>query len=208
MKFKKEYANLSQKEKNRILKQYELEIRYARILKDTPNPERALLYKELYDDFYRKLPDNPIKLKAKTKNYVKEKTQRQIKFLLPFLNNTSNFIEIGAGDFSLTIALSNYVNHVAGVDVSKENIDKNRKIPKNVEILISSDSISIPKKSNTFNIAYSNQLLEHFHPNDLEIHLLNIYQLLKKDGIYVFQTPHKFFGPHDVSKFFHKSVCV
>ena len=49
MQFKKEYANLTNSEKCRILKQYKLEIKYATKLKNTPNPERASLYKILYD---------------------------------------------------------------------------------------------------------------------------------------------------------------
>ena len=206
MQFKKEYANLTNSEKCRILKQYKLEIKYATKLKNTPNPERASLYKILYDDFYKKLPDNPIKLKTRNKNYVNERTQRQIKFLSPFLKQYTNFIEIGSGDFSLTISLSPYVNYIMGIDVSDENISDEWIIPKNVEIYIASDSTSMPNKNHFFHIAYSNQLLEHFHPEDLDIHLSNVYNLLKNKGIYVFQTPHKFFGPHDVSKFFHNEA--
>tara|TARA_Y100000588_G_C14264188_1_gene929045 strand:+ start:1760 stop:2617 length:858 start_codon:yes stop_codon:yes gene_type:complete len=203
MQFKKEYNNLPKTEKDRIIKQYKIEVRYAAILKRTPNPARARLYKKLYDDFYRRLPENPLKIRAKKKGYIKNKTQRQTKLLLPFLTKSTNVIEIGSGDFSLTIGLSTYVNYIMGVDVSDENISKNQIIPDNVEIFIAKHSTSMPNKKNVFHLAYSNQLLEHFHPKDLKIHLSNIYSLLRITGKYVFQTPHKYFGPHDVTKYFH-----
>ena len=47
--------------------------------------------------------------------------------------------------------------------------------------------------------------MEHFHPEDLDKHLSQVFSLLRKKGKYIFQTPHKFFGPHDVSKFFHNT---
>tara|TARA_B100000519_G_C14182274_1_gene409099 strand:- start:146 stop:1009 length:864 start_codon:yes stop_codon:yes gene_type:complete len=203
MRFKKEYQYLLPKDKKRIIRHFKLEAKYAAILKNTPNPERSKLYKKLYDEFYERIPDNTLKLKANNKNYVNERTQRQIKFLLPYLNNSIDIIEIGSGDFSLTVGLSPYINSVVGVDVSSENIPINLKIPKNVKISIINDGATLPKNLKHFHIAYSNQLLEHFHPEDAVNHLSNVFAILRKEGKYIFQTPHKYFGPHDVSKYFY-----
>ena len=60
-------------------------------------------------------------------------------------------------------------------------------------------------QQNYFHIAYSNQLIEHLHPDDAKIHVMNVRQILTKNGQYIFQTPHMFFGPHDVSVFFHNT---
>ena len=46
------------------------------------------------------------------------------------------------------------------------------KIPENVKLYISEDGTSLPPTNNYFDIAYSNQLLEHFHPDDIKLHLL------------------------------------
>ena len=54
----------------------------------------------------------------------------------------------------------------------------------------------------TYDIVLSNQVLEHLHPEDLEAHLAGVYFLLKGGGRYVFCTPHRYSGPHDISKIF------
>ena len=48
----------------------------------------------------------------------------------------------------------------------------------------------------------SNQVIEHLHPEDLEAHLRGAYSILKGGGRYVFCTPHRYTGPHDVSRVF------
>jgi len=84
MQFKKEYNNLPRTEKDRIIKQYKIEVRYAAILKRTPNPERAHLYKKLYDDFYRRLPEHPLKIKAKKKVTLRIKRNGKLSFFCHF----------------------------------------------------------------------------------------------------------------------------
>ena len=37
---------------------------------------------------------------------------------------------------------------------------------------------------------------------DSKSHLINVYNILSSGGFYIFNTPHRFFGPHDVSVYF------
>jgi len=202
--FKKEFANLPKKQKDNILKQYELEIRYAKILKNTSDPlQRGKLYHELYNDYFKKLPEHPFLLRSKDKKYIEEKVKRTIRFLLPSINKSTKLIEIGAGDCSLTIGLSSYVGEVVGVDVSEEIMPDRSNLPDNVKLHISNDGTTLPFQLDYFQVSYSNQLLEHLHPEDTKLHLSNVKKILSVGGCYIFQTPHAFFGPHDVSVFFH-----
>lgn len=202
--FKKEYADLSPEHQKNIIQQYELEIEYAKILKKTSNvADRGRLYHELYDDYFKKLPAHPSLLKSKDEKYIKEKVQRTIQFLHPYINPSTHLIEIGSGDCSLTIGLSVHIKEVVGVDVSEEIMPKKSDLPENVSLYISEDGTTLPFQKKYFHVAYSNQLLEHLHPNDAKIHIMNVRRVLKKNGKYIFQTPHLFFGPHDVSVFFH-----
>ena len=123
--------------------------------------------------------------------------------MCPYINESTNFIEIGAGNCTLTIELSSYVNEIVAVDVSEEIMPDYNKIPDNVKLHVSNDGTALPYATNYFHVAYSNQLLEHFHPEDIKIHLSNVHEVLCMNGRYIFQTPHKYFGPHDVSKYFH-----
>ncbi|BBZ12411.1 class I SAM-dependent methyltransferase [Mycobacterium branderi] len=55
----------------------------------------------------------------------------------------------------------------------------------------------------TYDVAISDQVLEHLHPDDLEAHLRGALRILKPGGRYIFRTPHRFSGPHDVSQVFN-----
>jgi SAM-dependent methyltransferase len=57
-------------------------------------------------------------------------------------------------------------------------------------------------EDNSINVAFSDQLIEHFHIDDTLLHLKTIRRILKPGGIYLFRTPHAYNGPHDVSKYF------
>ncbi|GBE64659.1 hypothetical protein MFM001_11210 [Mycobacterium sp. MFM001] len=54
-----------------------------------------------------------------------------------------------------------------------------------------------------YDVAISDQVLEHLHPDDLEAHLRGALRILKPGGRYIFRTPHRFSGPHDVSRVFN-----
>ena len=53
-------------------------------------------------------------------------------------------------------------------------------------------------------VIYSNQLMEHLHPEDAAEQLDNIFRALRPGGTYVCITPNRVNGPHDVSKHFDR----
>ena len=53
-----------------------------------------------------------------------------------------------------------------------------------------------------YDFVVSNQVIEHFHPNDLNTHFQSVYQILNQQGSYIFTTPHCHTGPHDLSVVF------
>jgi SAM-dependent methyltransferase len=68
--------------------------------------------------------------------------------------------------------------------------------------LAMSDGCSVPVPESSVDLAYSDQLMEHLHPDDARTQLENIYQALKPGGIYLCITPNRLSGPHDVSRYF------
>src|SRR5213079_724544 len=60
--------------------------------------------------------------------------------------------------------------------------------------------ISLPPES--IDIAYSNQLLEHVHPEDAEDHVRPVFQTLQPRGKYICITPNRLSGPWDISRQF------
>jgi SAM-dependent methyltransferase len=110
-------------------------------------------------------------------------------------------MEIGPGDCALSIEAAKAAKQVYAVDVT-EGITR-RPLPQNCSRIIS-DGISIPVDAGSVDLAFSNQLMEHLHPDDAVEQLRNIYASLRDGGRYLCITPSRLLGPHDVSRYFDK----
>ena len=51
-------------------------------------------------------------------------------------------------------------------------------------------------------LVYSNQLMEHLHPDDALAQLGEVCRVLKPGGLYICSTPSRLTGPHDISLYF------
>ena len=96
--------------------------------------------------------------------------------------------------------LAKYVQRVYAIDVSDE-ISGKTKLPHNCNLILS-DGTSIPVDPGSVDIAYSNQLMEHLHPDDAVEQLYHIHEALKPGGMYICITPNRLCGPHDISRSF------
>jgi len=75
--------------------------------------------------------------------------------------------------------------------------------PDNFELRLS-DGSSVEVPASSVDVAYSNQLMEHLHPDDAVRHVRQVYQALKSGGIYVCVTPNRLGGPYDISRSFDR----
>jgi len=184
----------------RIREHYLIEKELAARLRDATRQERQRLYTVVYDELFQRVPDHP-QLTLKTDEQTRRRLVAERMWLLSrYLRSNSTYLEIGPGDCALAIAVSQRVRKVFAVDVSNE-IAAGVTLPKNVELAIS-DGCSIPVPEGSIDVAYSDQLMEHLHPDDACAQLANIYRALARDGVYVCLTPNRLSGPHDVSRYF------
>jgi len=183
-----------------IREHYEVEKELAARLLATPRAERGRAYQELYDELFRRIPHHP-QLRTKTTPAQRAREIAQpLAFLARFATPTSTYLEIGPGDCALAFAMADRVAQVVGVDVSEE-ITRVGAAPPNFRLIIS-DGTSVPLPAGSVDLAFSDQLIEHFHPDDTVEHFKLVRRLLKPGGVYVFRTPHRIHGPADVSRYF------
>ena len=178
---------------------YLIERELAERLRRASRCERRQLYTALYDELFRRVPDHP-QLKRKTEGRPQPETVFALKLLGRFLHGDAVFLEIGPGDCALSIEVAKSVRKVCAVDVSEE-IVKEIALPENFELALS-DGCSIPVPPGSVHLAYSDQLMEHLHPDDALEQLRNIYTALAPSGHYICITPNRLSGPHDISKYF------
>lgn len=192
--------NAEKRNLEQLKEHYEIEKELARKLLNSTKQERQHLYTDLYDELYRRVPHHSQLTRKSSPDTSAWIVAQRIQLLEHFLTPQATFLEIGAGDCSLSIEVSKRVRKVYVVDVSKE-ITKQVVFPENVEFILS-DGCSIPVPENGVNVAYSHQLMEHLHPDDAIEQLQNIYKVLAPSGIYICITPNRLSGPHDISRYF------
>jgi SAM-dependent methyltransferase len=154
----------------------------------------------VYNELFLRVPDHPQNVWKADQATQRRRCERQLGLLRGFLRPESVYLEVGAGDCYLAMAVAGGVRHAYAVDVS-EAITRGNGCPANFSLLLS-DGTSIPVPTESVDVAYSNQLLEHLHPDDAVHHLQEVYRALAPGGVYICATPHRFSGPQDVSGYF------
>jgi SAM-dependent methyltransferase len=184
----------------RVRAHYEIEKGLAGRLRVASREDRRRLYGQLYDELYRRVPDHPQLTRKDMPEEARDAIRRQLRMLRPHLSKDAVYLEVGPGDCGLTFEVAKQVHHAIGVDVSAEITSVDGR-PRNFELVLS-DGTSIPVAPASVDVAYSNQLMEHLHPDDAREQLLNLSRALRPGGVYVCITPNRLTGPHDVSRGF------
>ena len=197
---KQKSTKSEQRMPEQIREHYEIEKELANKLRNASKQERRYLYSSLYDELYRRVPLHPQLTRKLSPVETTQAVSSKMKFLMPFLNKNITFLEVGPGDCALSFEVAKFVKQVYAVDVSNE-ITKSSTTLENFQLILS-DGCSVPVPPNSVNVAYSNQLMEHLHPNDAFEQLQNIYNALIPGGVYICITPNRLSGPHDVSRDF------
>ena len=182
----------------RIISHYTIERELAARLRAAPANERARVYGEVYDELFRRVPDHP-QLAIDPAQRDREVRQK-LRFVSRFLDRRSCLMEIGAGDCAFSLRAAPMIRRGIVVDVSQVIVSAARGTS-NLEVVIS-DGTSLPVEPGSVDVAYSDQLMEHLHPDDALVQLANVVRAVRPGGVYICITPNRVSGPHDVSRGF------
>jgi ubiquinone/menaquinone biosynthesis C-methylase UbiE len=188
----------------RLRAHFEIETELAARLRNATKEQRTKLYSVVYDELFRRVPDHPQLTQKSSDGGLSRDISAQLETLRPLLRQDSTFLEIGPGDCALSFQIAKHVKQVYAVDVSDE-ITKSSATPQNFKLALS-DGCSIPVPDSSIDVAFSDQLMEHLHPDDAFEQLKNIHRALAPGGVYVCITPSRLDGPHDITKYFESSA--
>lgn len=116
--------------------------------------------------------------------------EANIQFLeeIGLLKEDIKILEVGCGAGRLTNYLTHKGFNIIGFDISRSLIEEGDiRYPDAVKFLASGDSM--PFSNSTFDVVLSFDVLEHIP--DVNKHMLEVRRVLKKGGLYLFQTPNK-----------------
>lgn len=166
--------------------QFQREKAWAARLRNAPAGERGTLYREIYQSFG-----------AEPLAAVDQALALQLQLLEPHLTPDTVVLEWGAAQGALSRRLAARVQRVFAVDV----VDPPATLPANLEWLDGA-AFRTPLPDGSIDLLYSCHVVEHLHPDDLRQLLREARRLLVPGGRCVLVTPHRLYGPHDVSKYF------
>ena len=189
-------ANLSTRSPDRVREHYRVERELALRLLEAPKEHRHRLYNDVYDELFRRVDDHP-QLEIDPARRSRE-AARKFRFVSRFVRPESCVMEIGAGDCVFSHRAARVARRVIALDVSEVITAAAAGFP-NIDVVLS-DGTNVPVEPGCVDVAYSDQLMEHLHPDDVPVQLRNIAEALAPGGVYVCITPNRLTGPHDVSR--------
>mgnify|MGYP000542520304 CR=1 FL=1 len=183
-----------------LRRHFEVEHELAGRLLRSTREERARLYQTLYDELFARVPDHPRRVRRESEESIRRALAARLALLRPFLSGVDVFLEIAPGDCTLAFEVCRHARQVLAADISDQTGGR-ATVPANFKLVVY-DGYRLDLPEASVDLAFSYQFLEHLHPEDMEGHLALICRLLKPGGAYVFSTPHRFSGPHDISRHF------
>jgi len=184
----------------RLREHYAVERELADRVRAAATPEeRRALFATMYEELFRRVPDHPrLAQRAANTAYRDRNVAWNLAQLAPYLRRGCHFLEIGAGDCALSARVAASAERVHAVDISPQ---AQAELPANVRYVMT-DGRAIDVPAGSVDVAFSDQLMEHLHPDDASEQLANVHRALKPGGVYVCITPNKLYGPSDISAFF------
>ena len=185
-----------------LRKQYEIEQELAERLRHASPQDRPGLYRKVYVELHGRVPHHSQFSPEESRRRKSTLLSEQMALLRRFLRSDSSFLELGAGDCALSLAVCPHVAKVQAVDVA-DQIKHPRDMPDNFRLIIS-EGCGVPDDDGSIDLIYSHQLTEHLHPDDVLQQSSDIYRALRPGGLYLCVTPNRLSGPHDISKYFDR----
>lgn len=182
---------------------YVIERELSDRLRRAPCGQRAQLYQQVYDELFQRLPDHPQLVRRRLPGEAalrSRKVDQQLRFLTRFLAPGMTFAEIGAGDCALSLRAASLAGRVYAIDVSRQ-VTAGIPAPANFELVLT-DGPGIPLPDSSVHLVFSDQLMEHLHPEDAVDQVRDIHRVLAHAGRYLCITPNRLYGPSDISAHF------
>ena len=175
---------------------YALEKILADQLKKANREERKMLYKDLYNKLFSAFPE----ISQGVNSTVAHRLSWKMKFLRPYLRKNKTFLEVGCGNCEVSKKVCSFTKQVIAYEVS-DKIPFVKDKPVNLTVKYF-DGVRFYEPDESIDIIYSNQVLEHLHPEDAVDALQYYYKMLTIGGVLVMATPNRITGPDDISRDF------
>ncbi len=184
-----------------ILRHWELEKRLTQKLINSHSENRHKVFEECYSRLYSELKWLNEYATEKISYLEREKDYRVWLALIGSNDKPKKIYEVGSGKAELITYLARNGYSCTATEITQE---RGEKYSKNKVNWRNSDGVHLGnyEQHNSYDVVISDQVIEHIHPDDTQGHFRGAYEIIKPKGKYIFRVPHKYTGPHDISKIF------
>ena len=185
------YAQLEGLAPSVLAEAYRLEEKYHKLLLNEADPEKRV---GLYDEFYATLI--PLYDRESVQGLDHYGKDKYVKLFAPELEGRS-IIDYGCGNGQMLLAIDRLLStrSLTGIDVV---FPKELKAHERINFVEGNLMTKVFDKP--FEVAFSDNVLEHLVPDDAQMHLNNIYQNLTDNGKLIIIMPNRLFGPWDITR--------
>jgi SAM-dependent methyltransferase len=178
---------------DKLVRSHAIEREFHHAILAEPSYERR---REMYDEVYTRVFEiygSSFSIDVEATSTSKDAT---VEMLRPELEGKAILdVGCGAGQFLLSCAAMVAPRRLVGLDVFAKDME----VPAKKLSFLRRDVIrfDLPER---FDVAVTDNVMEHIAPQDVADHLASIHRALVPGGTLVVFTPHRYFGPWDVTR--------
>ncbi len=181
-----------------LIASFELEnFFHDRILNESSSKKRRQLNDEVYTKAF-KLYGVEFKMNLDAKSSAKDPIVDL--FRKELSGHSILDVGCGSGDFLAACARKIPHKHLCGVDVFVKDATF-----KKYDLSFHRGDVVNFELEKQFDVAITDNVYEHIAPQDVDDHLSSIWKALKPGGKLIVMTPHRYFGPWDVTRILDNS---
>jgi ubiquinone/menaquinone biosynthesis C-methylase UbiE len=178
--------------------QFELERRIRRRILDSDRSTRAAVVSGAYAELFTNFPDHDVFTDVPERR--EQLGRRCAAMIRPFAERGARILEVGCGRGDVITELARSGFTCIGIDPSAHMLDLSGREGGPQVRSGPADELEFPDRS--FDIVFSQQVLEHLHPEDVPRHFGEAFRVLRPGGQLIVETPNRRTGPQDISRGF------
>lgn len=118
--------------------------------------------------------------------------------IAPLLPVKARVLEVGCGRGDTIHALSAMGFSCWGIEISETMVNMANELGGATVVQGTADRLNF--QDGFFDCVFSQEMIEHLHPDDSKIHIQDAFRVLRSNGIFSIETPNRTTGPQDVSR--------
>jgi ubiquinone/menaquinone biosynthesis C-methylase UbiE len=178
--------------------QFEFERQQRTRLLQSTREERPAMTSQIYDELFERFPEHSAL--TETAAGRAEFGRRRAGLILPLARPGQKVLEVGCGRGDALVALAAGGLVCYGLEPSRRMLGLAPKVPGVSISYGTAERLEIADAS--FDLVFSQQVLEHLHPDEVPVHFREAWRVLRRGGVLAVETPNRRTGPQDVSRGF------